>query len=176
MGESSTVESESHFGRLLVEQGLVRQEHLEECLRLLRRLDSEGVAPLPRLAPLLLQKGYLTLDQYNQTLRATPSGGSSPTTGSPSALPTEVVKAAEERENLAGKYVRVVRLGAGGMGEVWKGWDRELGRWVALKFLKGRDPDEVARFQREAQTSARLSHPNIAAVYDVGEDSGRSFI
>ncbi len=65
-----------------------------------------------------------------------------------------------------GKYVRGDRLGAGGMGEVWKAWDSELNRWVALKFLKGAsDSDEIARFRREAQLAARLGHPNIAAIY-----------
>jgi len=68
-----------------------------------------------------------------------------------------------------GKFVRTEKLGAGGMGEVWKAWDTELGRWVALKFLRGSDADEVARFKREAQTAAALVHPNIASVYDAND-------
>jgi serine/threonine-protein kinase len=75
-----------------------------------------------------------------------------------------------------GKYVRTQKLGAGGMGEVWKAWDTDLRRWVALKFIKGDNPGEAARFRREAQTAAPLAHPNIAAVYDVGEAQGRPFI
>jgi serine/threonine protein kinase len=75
-----------------------------------------------------------------------------------------------------GKYVRVERLGSGGMGEVWKGLDTELNRPVALKFLKDRDPLELARFRREAQTAAGLSHPNIAAIYEIGEQEGCPFI
>jgi tetratricopeptide (TPR) repeat protein/predicted Ser/Thr protein kinase len=75
-----------------------------------------------------------------------------------------------------GKYVRTQKLGAGGMGEVWKAWDTVLGRWIALKFLKGDDAVEIARFRREAQTAGRLQHPNIAAIYEVGEDQGRHFI
>src|SRR5262245_35858026 len=75
-----------------------------------------------------------------------------------------------------GKFIRTLRLGAGGMGEVWKAWDTILGRWVALKFLKGGDDDEIARFRREAQTSGRLHHPNIAAIYEVNEDQGRQYI
>ncbi len=75
-----------------------------------------------------------------------------------------------------GKFVRVRLLGSGGMGEVWQAWDTQLARWVALKFLKGHDADEIARFRREAQTAAGLSHTNIAAVYEVGEDQGRHFI
>jgi tetratricopeptide (TPR) repeat protein len=62
------------------------------------------------------------------------------------------------------------------MGEVWRAWDRKLHRWVALKFLKGDNAGELARFEREAQTAAMLNHPNIASVYEVGEHEGRHFI
>ena len=75
-----------------------------------------------------------------------------------------------------GKFVRVKRLGAGGMGEVWKAWDREIGRWVALKFLRGGDPEEIARFKREAQVAGRLNHPNICGIFEAGEDRGEHFI
>ncbi len=65
------------------------------------------------------------------------------------------------------------------MGEVWLAWDTELGRWAALKFLKDGDAsttDDLARFKREAQMAAKLSHPHIASVYEVGESAGRHFI
>ncbi len=75
-----------------------------------------------------------------------------------------------------GKYVRTEKLGEGGMGEVWKAWDSDLNRLVALKFIKGAHKDELIRFRREAQTAAQLAHPNIAAVYEVGESTGRHFI
>ena len=75
-----------------------------------------------------------------------------------------------------GKFIRQRKLGSGGMGEVWLGWDVELARPVALKFLKGTDEEELARFRREAQTAARLTHPNIAAIYEVGEEAGRPWI
>jgi len=84
--------------------------------------------------------------------------------------------ATEDSTTRIGKYVRTEKLGAGGMGEVWKALDTELNRWVALKFLKDEDPGVVARFQREARTAARLSHPGIAAVHEVGEAEGRRFI
>ncbi len=75
-----------------------------------------------------------------------------------------------------GKYVRTDLLGAGGMGEVWKAYDTDLKRWVALKFIKGDNRSELARFTREAQTAAQLAHPNIAAVFDVAESGRRPFI
>ncbi|MGA6206697.1 serine/threonine-protein kinase [Nocardia testacea] len=67
-------------------------------------------------------------------------------------------------------------LGAGGMGEVYLARDRDLPRPVALKLLTpiaGDDRDVRARFLREADTAARLSHPNIVAVYARGEEEGR---
>ncbi len=62
------------------------------------------------------------------------------------------------------------------MGEVWKAWDPELNRWVALKFVKVAAADDLARFEREARLAARLTHPHIAAIYEFGDDSGSRFI
>jgi eukaryotic-like serine/threonine-protein kinase len=74
---------------------------------------------------------------------------------------------------------RVVRkLGAGGMGMVYEAWDEKLQRRVALKFLRseaGRESSE-RRFLREAQGLARISHPNVVPVYDVGRWEGRVWI
>ncbi len=75
-----------------------------------------------------------------------------------------------------GKYFLAERIGQGGMGEVWKALDSGLGRSVALKFLKAGDDSELARFRREAQTAASLTHPNIASIYEVGDVEGRPFI
>jgi eukaryotic-like serine/threonine-protein kinase len=75
-----------------------------------------------------------------------------------------------------GHYEILAPLGAGGMGEVYRARDSKLGRDVALKVLRdafARDPDRMARFQREAKVLASLSHPNIAAIYGL-EDSDRS--
>jgi len=68
------------------------------------------------------------------------------------------------------------RLGAGGMGEVYRARDTRLGRSVALKILPdvfARDPDRLMRFEREARLLATLSHTNIAAVYGVEHDGER---
>jgi serine/threonine-protein kinase len=62
------------------------------------------------------------------------------------------------------------KLGAGGMGEVWRATDTKLGRDVAIKILPaafGHDTERIARFEREAQVLAALNHPNIAAIYGV---------
>ncbi len=91
-------------------------------------------------------------------------------------LPLEVRQALADPKKLVTKYVMVARVGKGGMGEVWRGWDRELNRWVALKFLLKGSDDDRKRFLREAQITARLSHPNIVGIHDVGEHDGRPFI
>jgi len=77
-------------------------------------------------------------------------------------------------------HYRIVRkLGSGGMGDVYLADDTKLKRKAALKFLPvqlGADRDLVARFNREAQAAAALSHPNIIHVYDVSEFQGRPYI
>ena len=78
-----------------------------------------------------------------------------------------------------GRYVAVRTLGSGGMGTVWEAYDQQLGRKVALKLLNSfsrQRQDMVERLQREAQALARLSHPNVVTVYEVGEDDGKGFI
>ncbi len=77
-------------------------------------------------------------------------------------------------------HYRLLRpLGRGGMGVVYLALDVELGREVALKFLRHRGetrPADEVRFRREAQAAAALDHPNIGAIYEVGEHEGRRFI
>ena len=72
-----------------------------------------------------------------------------------------------------GCYEILAPIGAGGMGEVYQARDTKLKRDVALKVLPeafARDPERMARFQREAEVLASLNHPNIAAIYGLAED------
>src|SRR5438552_12136981 len=80
---------------------------------------------------------------------------------------------------IIGPYEIVSALGAGGMGEVYRARDKRLARDVALKILPesfSRDGDRLRRFEQEERAVAALNHPNILAVFDVGQHDGSPFL
>jgi tetratricopeptide (TPR) repeat protein/tRNA A-37 threonylcarbamoyl transferase component Bud32 len=75
-----------------------------------------------------------------------------------------------------GKFTLESLIGTGGFGDVWKARDPSLGRTVALKLLRQDDPQNAARFLREAQAAAALAHPNIVRVYETGTIGDQPYI
>ena len=74
------------------------------------------------------------------------------------------------------RYALIRLLGEGGMGRVWEANDPRLRRRVAIKFLRGDDPELVARFLQEARAQARVEHDNVCRIHEVGEVAGRPYI
>lgn len=101
-----------------------------------------------------------------QTLQSE-AGGQAPT----SVLPTTTFPAPHWD-----KYEFIETLGRGGMGAVYRARDRRLGRLVALKFIHGDDPGMIQRFLQEARAQARLDHPYICKVYEVGSVDNKPYI
>src|SRR5437667_627844 len=78
-----------------------------------------------------------------------------------------------------GRFNILARLGAGGMGEVYRADDTKLKRTVAIKRISPRvsaDPQETARLLREGQRASALHHPNVASVFDILEEKGEIFL
>ena len=78
-----------------------------------------------------------------------------------------------------GPYEILAQIGAGGMGVVHRARDPRLGREVAIKVLPASfsaDPERLQRFEQEARAAAALNHPNIVAVFDIGESDGAPYV
>jgi len=85
----------------------------------------------------------------------------------------------EPGQRLGSRYRIVGLLGQGGMGEVYRADDLELGQSVALKFLRERvaaDPSWLRRFRNEVRTSRQVAHANVCRTYDIGEEDGHVFL
>src|SRR5262245_27291832 len=88
--------------------------------------------------------------------------------------PSAAERPGPESGDRVGRYVVLRRLGAGGAGVVYAAYDPELNREVAVKLL--RRERGASPLREEAQAMARLSHPNVLPVYDVGTDGGQVFV
>ena len=146
--------------RRMLDRGLILREDIDVDLN----VESNATAILRRL----LDRGVITDEQI--------LAASAETQGSAPKLPADVAAAAADPDKHFGtpaadgrpRYVTLEQIGKGGMGMVYRAWDLELNRAVAVKLLQGASPEDLARFNREAQTAARLHHPGIAAVLELG--------
>jgi eukaryotic-like serine/threonine-protein kinase len=145
------------LARIALEWKLIGQDQLNACLKEQEQARAKGKEIL--LGQLLVDRGWLKAADLERIL-------------------------GEQRERLARapgltRYELRQRIAEGATAVVYLAWDRELDRSVALKLLREEvslDPTGRARFQRELEAMRRLSHPNVVAVYDGGEASGRFFI
>src|SRR4051812_30457667 len=83
---------------------------------------------------------------------------------------------AQAGQNRLGDYVLLDTLGSGGSGVVYRAWQLSLQRFVAIKLVDRGDAADAERFEREARMAARLSHPHIVPIYEVGEHEGRRYL
>ncbi len=113
-----------------------------------------------------------------RTVLLPPEGASAAAATHPAARPDRVAEMRDQAGARFGRYQLLSELGHGGMGIVWKAWDTSLQRTVALKQIlarKGSAPDSVERFMREARLAAKLKHPHIVGVHDVGVHEGQHY-
>lgn len=153
--------------------------HCQNCQHLL-----EEMTPLGQFAPRVQTATGLTADflqhlkKLNPTIvRLTPSS-ERPARDTSLELATEAIDSAQHQWVGVPGYDILGILGRGGEAVVYQARHQALGRIVALKRLRSiehRDPEEINRFRREAETLARLHHPNIVQVYEVGVHEGQPF-
>jgi serine/threonine protein kinase len=84
------------------------------------------------------------------------------------SLPPEVERAVKNPNNLFGRYILLRLVGRGGAAEVFRAWHPSLKKVVAIKRIYGQNPDAILRLQREARNAARLDHPSIVQIHDMG--------
>ncbi len=183
-------ELEVSFGNLLIKKGYATVAQVKECLALQAKSPRDSKGRPVKLADVMIRKGYITMEAVEEIFREqtgaagttphTPSSdshGLTPKTVSFKEVPAEAKAATLDPKRRLGKFALISEIGRGGMGQVFKAWDTALNRLVAVKVLTSDTaPEDIKRFFREAQTAASLTHPNIAAVYDVGEQDGKYYI
>ncbi|MBI2923822.1 MAG: protein kinase [Planctomycetes bacterium] len=169
--------NDTELARIAVDEGLLSAFELD-------RIRKQSVTSGEPLVVALLQAGLLRnsdidrirRDRMNSTTRIP---GELVTTTHTRIVPDEVRAAALDPKAAFGRYTLIEKIGSGGMGSIWKAWDNTLGRWCALKLLHeehAKHDDHRERFLREARAAARLAHPNIVQVYEVGVENDSVFI
>lgn len=180
------------FGRMAVDNGLIEQEELEKAI------DRHATAPLKSLADTLVQLGVLSeesreaidvllealLAKHGQDLRQVLASLSCPQGSNGNPDPDDTVAFVPRSgdgplpRNRFGDYELLGMIAHGGMGVVYEARHTKLNRLVALKMIRSgelADEGQVRRFYAEAEAAAKLDHPGIVPVYEVGEANGQHF-
>ncbi len=156
-GAIQTSAEDLALGLIAVERGILRQDQLDAGLR--EQVAAHQRGEITQLCQILIRQGTMTTDDLVRLVREQ----SHRAEGLP-AIP---------------RYDIQARLGEGATAVVYRAWDRELRRTVALKILResaGFSEIGRQRFRREAQAAAGLSHPNVITVHDAGETDGRLYL
>jgi serine/threonine-protein kinase len=166
-------EHELALARMAVRRGLLAPERLEEA-----RALAEAEGGRRGLGEILTGRGWVTPGDWAALEPALSREEFGSRAESPAKVPPEVADRLGDPARQWAEFVLVTPLGRGGAGDVWKAWDRQLGRWVALKILREVAVSGTAleRFRREVQAAARLSHPNVVPIHRVGEERGRPYV
>jgi len=154
--------------RLAIERGLLAWEDLEAVPQPTNPdVPGQGVAWGPWITR-LIEAGHL-----DETALAALIRQLDPEAGEPLAAPEEITAPVPDTWN---RYHIFSRLGAGGMGSVFKAFDPQLNRFVALKFLHTKDFESAKAFLDEARAQAQVEHPLICQVYEVGAVEDQPYI
>ncbi len=147
----------------VVAQGYLTREQVDSLVTANRTTEKS-------YSDLLIENGVLSRDTVE--LMVKPTGATVLIPPAPAATPKPV----EAMKGRIGKYVLLSELGRGGMGMVYKAWQEDLKRHVAIKVLTNEDPTAVERFQREAQMAGAIRHPGLVAVHEYGQHEGKPYI
>ncbi|MBI4243052.1 MAG: protein kinase [Planctomycetes bacterium] len=155
------------LSRILIEKGVIDEKLLEEINS--EKIVSEDQAVKEKtVSRRLVNKGLVTIEQIVEILRQEDES-----TKSTTAYLNEIF---DDKDYIADKYILVTKLGQGGMGVVYKAYEPSLKRYVAIKFLEKVSEDALKRFRSEAEMIAKLSHPNIVPIYEIGTHKNVSYI
>ncbi len=157
------MDDQTRLAHLLSGTGRLPQETVRLAMEERDRRMKEGRAASD-LATILVEGGLLTPEGVRDLLRIPPE------------LAAQIEKAQAEPARKLGRFLVLDELGHGGMGIVYRAWQQDLQRVVALKVLAGPADGELkARFLREARVASRLRHPHIVQVHEYGDEGDRTY-
>ena len=175
------IQANNELGTQIVKEGLVPEEILQKILEACNLQGKHLGSTLlkeNRISPSHLSDVLRKLGEYKA--QAPKSEKEKNESGSPAPLNSMSIKSPfPEIHTRIGNYEILEKIARGGMGAIYKAYDTEKDRVVALKMLLSgsfASPSQIHRFLREAQTMSRLHHPNIIPVYGMGKKEGSLYL